>query len=81
MYDYVGFTEEESQAWLRNFRLLQHKMVSLVLANYRYTLIFSLLQLAPAVDIVSFLYRLASLVYFTGAGFWFNALEREDGHP
>lgn len=23
--DYVGFTEEESQAWLRYFRLLQHK--------------------------------------------------------
>lgn len=23
--DDVGFTEEESQAWLRNFRLLQHK--------------------------------------------------------
>lgn len=81
MYDYVGFTEEESQAWLRNFRLLQHKMVSLVLAKYRYTLIFSLLQLAPTVDIVSFLSRLASLVYFTGGCFWFNALEREDGHP
>lgn len=44
MYDYVGFTEEESQAWLRNFRLLQHKMVSLVLAKYLYTLIFSLLR-------------------------------------
>lgn len=23
--DYVGFTEEQSQAWLRNFRLLQRK--------------------------------------------------------
>lgn len=81
MYDYVGFTEEEFQAWLSNFRLLQQKMVSLVLAKYRYTLIFSVLQLPPVVDIASFLYRLGSLVYFTGGCFWFNALERKDGHP
>lgn len=52
MYDYAGFTEEEFQAWLRNFRLLQHKMVSLVLAKYRFTLIFSVLQLPLVVDIV-----------------------------
>lgn len=31
----VGFTEEESQAWLRNFRLLQHKNGKCVALNVR----------------------------------------------